>query len=169
MQGIIEKVKLDYPKATHYCYAARAGVFERCSDDGEPSRSVGLPLLTLLQNKGVLHGILIIVRYFGGTKLGLGRLSRTYKDCGAEVLNLAEYCVLEEGKEYLLESSYSDYESLKRLSKDLDVEIEVTAFEEKVTLLLRSSDKIISSLRESLPGLEVKANKDIVIKRRIDL
>src|SRR5574344_1974789 len=65
-----------YPKATHYCYAYRLSKEEGFSDDGEPSRSVGLPLLTYLRNIGLRRVALIAVRYFGGTKLGLPRLKR---------------------------------------------------------------------------------------------
>ena len=76
LERLFEETKIQYPKATHYPYGARVGAFEARSDDGEPSRSSGYPILALLEQRQVDEIFLCVVRYFGGTKLGLPRLTR---------------------------------------------------------------------------------------------
>ena len=86
---IIKDIKAEYKKAKHYCYAYRVGMKSKSSDDGEPSGTAGRPLLELLHKKDMNYVALIVVRYFGGTKLGASRLLRTYVQAGVNVINIA--------------------------------------------------------------------------------
>ena len=81
-----EKSKKTYRDARHYTFAFRYGNLEKCSDDGEPQNTAGLPLLNLLKNHNLVNTAIIVVRYFGGKKLGAGRLLRTYVDAGNKVI-----------------------------------------------------------------------------------
>ena len=77
------KVRLQHPKATHHCYAFRLGLNGenyRANDDGEPSGSAGLPIYNQLLAHNITNILLIVVRYYGGTKLGVSGLVRAYKD-----------------------------------------------------------------------------------------
>ena len=90
VQGFKEKldnIKKEYKKAKHYCYAYKVGIKSKSSDDGEPSGTAGRPLLELLHKRELNNIALVIVRYFGGTKLGASRLLRTYVQAGVNVLN----------------------------------------------------------------------------------
>ena len=84
---ILEGIKKEYKKAKHYCYAYKVGQKSKSSDDGEPSGTAGRPLLELLYKKNMNNVALVVVRYFGGTKLGASRLLRTYVQAGVNVLN----------------------------------------------------------------------------------
>lgn len=75
-----------YPGARHYPYAYRFGNMSKSSDDGEPSGTAGRPLLELINTLAFDQIGLIVVRYFGGTKLGAGRLLRTYVDAAKQAL-----------------------------------------------------------------------------------
>ncbi len=86
---ILESLKKEYKKAKHYCYAYRVGQKSKSSDDGEPSGTAGRPLLELLYKKDLNNVALVVVRYFGGTKLGASRLLRTYVQAGVNVINEA--------------------------------------------------------------------------------
>ena len=86
---ILKDIKAEYKKAKHYCYAYRVGMKSKSSDDGEPSGTAGRPLLELLHKKDMNYVALIVVRYFGGTKLGASRLLRTYVQAGVNVINIA--------------------------------------------------------------------------------
>lgn len=81
--GILEQTKKEHYTAAHNCYAYVIGnkdEIQRCSDDGEPAKTAGRPILDIIQNEG-LHNVLIIVtRYFGGTLLGTGGLIRAYQN-----------------------------------------------------------------------------------------
>ncbi len=78
---IIDGLKKEHKKCTHICYAysiKTGGVFERAVDDGEPSGTAGRPILNVIQKKNLKDVLLVVVRYFGGIKLGAGGLVRAY-------------------------------------------------------------------------------------------
>jgi len=88
----LHEVKAIHPKATHHCYAFRLGLKGenyRANDDGEPTGSAGLPIYNQLLGYDVTNVLLIVVRYFGGTKLGVSGLVKVYKESAKEILNLA--------------------------------------------------------------------------------
>lgn len=88
----LESIKKAYHDATHHCYAYRlgpAGGQERFSDAGEPSGTAGKPILLALQHAEVSDAVLVVTRYFGGTKLGVGGLRRAYADAALAVLRRA--------------------------------------------------------------------------------
>ena len=66
----LEAAREDFPKAKHYCYAYVIDDKEKCSDDGEPSKTAGRPLLELLKKKNLNETLIVVVRYFGGVLLG---------------------------------------------------------------------------------------------------
>jgi len=87
------EVKSIHPKATHHCYAFRLGLNGenyRANDDGEPSGSAGLPIYNQLLGHDVTNVLLVVVRYFGGIKLGVSGLVKVYKEAAKEILNIAE-------------------------------------------------------------------------------
>ncbi len=86
----LEYVRKSHPKAKHVVYAYKIGVNSKSTDDREPKGTAGRPLLELLNKKHLENVALIVVRYFGGTELGAGRLLRTYVTSGASALNNAE-------------------------------------------------------------------------------
>ena len=75
---ILDKVREEYPDATHYCYGFIADEVERCSDDGEPSGTAGMPILKVLKANNLNYILGIVIRYFGGIKLGAAGLIRAY-------------------------------------------------------------------------------------------
>lgn len=161
-------VKEKYPKATHYPYAARYMPLEKASDDGEPPHSTGVPLLSLLQQKDVDHVFLVVVRYFGGTKLGLSRLTRTYRETASLLLNEGGFAKEISILEKKISLSYSDFEYLKRLIKDIDIEIKDIDYGISVTLNLLGDDKILSGVLEKIPNILILDSKNKTIKRRVD-
>ncbi len=89
----IARVQKEFWDASHNCYAWRLapdGMAYRFSDDGEPSGSAGKPILFVLQQRSLLNTLVIVTRYFGGTKLGVGGLVRAYGDTASAVLDAAE-------------------------------------------------------------------------------
>ena len=89
-KDILKDIKKEHRKARHVVYAYRLGQSYKSNDDGEPKGTAGRPLLELLLKKDINNCALIVVRYFGGTKLGAGRLLRTYVQAGVNVINLLE-------------------------------------------------------------------------------
>ena len=85
----IEQIKKEYPGATHYCYAYILLHDKRCSDDGEPSKTAGQPILNVLEKHHLYYILAIVIRYFGGIKLGAGGLVRAYSNATIHGVNQA--------------------------------------------------------------------------------
>ena len=86
---LLANLKKEHKKARHIVYAYRVGTKSKSCDDGEPKGTAGHPLLELLYKKDLTDVALLVVRYFGGTKLGAGRLLRTYLQAGIDVIDAA--------------------------------------------------------------------------------
>lgn len=85
----IEQIKKEYPGATHYCYAYILLHDKRCSDDGEPSKTAGQPIFNVLEKHHLYYILAIVIRYFGGIKLGAGGLVRAYSNATIHGVNQA--------------------------------------------------------------------------------
>ena len=91
--GSLTQLKELHPQANHHCYAWRLGSEDfqyRANDDGEPRNSAGLPIYRQIQARNLTEILLVVVRYFGGTKLGVGGLIQAYGDCADMTLESAK-------------------------------------------------------------------------------
>lgn len=109
--------KAAHPKADHYPYALRAKGYEKSSDDGEPGGSAGKAMLLMMEERGIDCCLLAVARYFGGTKLGVGRLKRCFLQAAKEALDQASYGEEKDVLRIRLSLTYSRYEEVKRLCK----------------------------------------------------
>jgi uncharacterized YigZ family protein len=115
----LEELRKRHPKATHHCYAYRLGLDKhnfRCNNDGEPNGTAGKPILGQLDSFGITNCLLIIVRYFGGTKLGVSGLIEAYKACAKatlEATTITEQRIL---AYYELKSSYENINKIYQIS-----------------------------------------------------
>ena len=82
---ILQEIKKEHKKARHVVYAYKIDGLEKKYDDGEPSGTAGLPLYNIINKKDLNHILIVVVRYFGGIKLGAGGLLRAYNTAGSEV------------------------------------------------------------------------------------
>ncbi|WP_230467500.1 IMPACT family protein [Lujinxingia vulgaris] len=89
----VDALRRQFHDARHVCYAMRIGrgieQIERGADDGEPSRSAGFPMLQVLQGRELCDTLVVVVRYFGGIKLGVGGLARAYREAARMALDAA--------------------------------------------------------------------------------
>ncbi|WP_240915976.1 YigZ family protein [Erysipelothrix sp. HDW6C] len=86
----LKSIKKEHPKASHHCSAFIVGDIERSNDDGEPASSAGLPMLQVLRGNKMQGVIAVVVRYFGGTELGVGGLIRAYGSSVTQAIQAAE-------------------------------------------------------------------------------
>src|SRR5690606_33413795 len=89
----LESVNENHKNARHFCYAYQLGtdpVYYRVNDDGEPTNSAGMPIYGQIQSFDLTNILVVVVRYFGGTKLGVGGLISAYKTCAKNTLEVAE-------------------------------------------------------------------------------
>ncbi len=104
-----------YPDATHYCYAYIIDNLRKCSDDGEPYKTAGMPILNVLEKQNLNLILCIVVRYFGGILLGAGGLVRAYTTSATKALKAASFVEMVSGKELELVFSYEFKQLVDRL------------------------------------------------------
>ena len=137
-------IKEKYPKATHYCYAYKFDNYQKSSDDGEPSGTAGLPLLNVLEKENLNNLLVIVVRYFGGIKLGAGGLVRAYTKSLTEALKNANYDTLVNGYKIELCFNYEEENNiLYILSNSVVLNKE---YQEKVKYIVLVDENILNKL-----------------------
>lgn len=121
-----------YPDARHCCYAWVTGKeprLQKTSDDGEPSGTAGMPLLSLLDKNGLSYTAVCVTRYFGGILLGKGGLVRAYTEAGLEALKNGRPTAIEIGRRYSAVMSYGDYDGFVRKAESSGWIVEDVLFE----------------------------------------
>ena len=121
IEPILNKLKIQYPNATHYCYAYIIDNIKRFSDDGEPSGTAGLPILNVLDNNQLNYILCVVIRYFGGIKLGAGGLVRAYTKSVTNCLELADIYDLKECFLTKIEFSYQNQKYIDYYLKDYNI------------------------------------------------
>lgn len=110
IKNILDNINKEYNDSTHICYAYILDNIEKCNDDNEPNNTAGMPMLNVLKKKNLNHILAIVIRYFGGIKLGVGGLTRAYSNSIIEALNLIQ--IVELKNYYLIEMEFI-YDQLK--------------------------------------------------------
>ena len=114
----INNLKEEYKNANHYCYAFKLINDKGCSDDGEPNKTAGIPILQLIESEDLVNVIVIVIRYFGGIKLGPGGLIRAYSKACKEVINKSSLVELIKGIEASITFDYSKEKEINYLLKN---------------------------------------------------
>lgn len=126
LKNALEKVRAEHPKATHHCYAFRMGLHGenyRANDDGEPSGSAGLPIYNQLLANEITNVLVISVRYYGGTKLGVSGLVKAYKESAKITLEKAEIFTKELETEIEIRFSFNQQNVIFTLLSKFDAKV----------------------------------------------
>lgn len=155
-RAFINSVKAKYPDATHHVPAYVLGygnsVSAYCSDDGEPSGSAGRPVLTVLQGSGLGDAAIVVTRYFGGTKLGIGGLVHAYGDAAKEVLSILPRAEKVPTYTVMLAIEYSLFERTRLLLQKWKAQTLDEDFGADVTISARF-------IENALPGFQAELSE----------
>ena len=152
----IQRIRADMPDATHHVYAFRVGygssVQEGLSDDGEPAGTSGKPVMAVLRGADIGDAVLVVTRYFGGTKLGTGGLVRAYSSAAKAVIERLPLTEKVVSTTLQIACVYANFEPLKRLLPPHEVVLLEEHFTDIVTMTLRvPEDRSGAFLREIAP------------------
>lgn len=117
----LNKVRNDWSGATHYCYAYLFENKKRCSDDGEPGGTAGMPILNVLENNNLSNILCIVVRYFGGIKLGAGGLVRAYTQSVTNTLDVCKLVEIKKGKKIEIIFPYNQDKRINYLLSNFNI------------------------------------------------
>ncbi len=122
----LNEIKKEHPKATHHCFAYRIGLDGnsfRVSDDGEPSGSAGRPILGQIDSKALVDLSVIVVRYFGGTLLGVPGLINAYRSAASLALQMTPLVLKQVEKEYRVHFDYTQINDIMILVRQFNCRI----------------------------------------------
>ncbi|MBQ2171964.1 MAG: YigZ family protein [Bacteroidales bacterium] len=137
VKSIVAGLRKEYHDARHHCYAYRLGYkgdVWRASDDGEPSGSAGRPILGQIDSLGLSDILVVVVRYFGGIKLGIPGLIRAYKTSTADALSSARIVDKIASRHFRLQFDYLSMNAVMKVLKDMDLPQSAQEFGESCSL-----------------------------------
>ena len=158
----LEELKKQHHAARHWCYAWQLGTEQiqyRANDDGEPNNSAGMPIYGQIQSFNVTNVLIVVVRYFGGVKLGVGGLITAYKETAKMALEASTIISKTITKNFLLTFDYKDMNKVMRVLKEQNITIKNQQLELQcnITISVRKSEvEKIEGIFQSLYEVSIK-------------
>ncbi len=154
---LVDEVSAEMPDASHHCTAWRIAQpsIDRCNDDGEPGGSAGRPILAQLTGRDLVNVAVVVTRYFGGTKLGVGGLVRAY---GAATAAAVDHATFQPYQTTVTMTIVTDYGDVDRLTRALDelAQVDAPVYGEAVTLTVSygeaDSERLLQVIADATNG-----------------
>lgn len=156
VKPLLEKLQTEHPSSRHVCYAYQLGTDGndyRANDDGEPNGSAGLPILNQIKSKGVTNVLVAVVRYFGGTKLGVSGLINAYKEAAKESLDAAKIVTRVPTSNILIQFPHSSIGEVERVIRQNEYTISKQDFGIDCKWVIRVKDAEFEQATELLNAL----------------
>lgn len=158
IKSIIKKLKKKHKKANHFCYAFKIEKHSFCNDDGEPKHSAGRPILNQIKSNKLTDILIVIVRFFGGKKLGIQGLIKAYKDCAIETIKISEKKIYEKQVSYDVVFEYQNINELEKIIKKNNIK----------TIKKQISNQCIYTIETNETNVKkIKNNKIFLTKQNI--
>lgn len=157
LKNALEKIRTEHPKATHHCYAFRMGLNGenyRANDDGEPSGSAGLPIYNQLLANEITNVLVISVRYYGGTKLGVSGLVKAYKESAKITLEEAQIITKELETEIEIQFQFNQQNLIFTLLSKFDAKVLNFDSQQTAVISARIKLKHKDAITESLNNIQ---------------
>ncbi|MDM1048385.1 YigZ family protein [Sphingobacterium hotanense] len=161
LKEIIAQLKAEHPKARHHCWAYRLtpdrSIF-RVNDDGEPSGTAGRPILNVLLSQDITNVLVVVVRYFGGTLLGVPGLINAYKTATQEAIDEAEVVERTVNDVYAVHFDYLQMNDVMKIVKEYDLKVLSQNFDTSCTIHVEMRklqvNEVVGKL-DNIEGIEV--------------
>lgn len=162
IKELLDALRKQYYDATHHCYAYRLGAHGemfRANDDGEPSGTAGKPILGQLLSANITNCLVVVVRYFGGTKLGVSGLIQAYKESTADVIAVSK--IIEKTVDIVvkIDFDYTSMNGVMRIVKEMNPRIDEQVFDNicKMSLRIRESEaEILTAKLSKVEGVIIE-------------
>ncbi|HCI57356.1 MAG: YigZ family protein [Bacteroidetes bacterium] len=155
-KSVLERIKKEHPKANHHCYAYRLGPYKnifRWYDDREPSNTAGRPIYAVIQSNDLTNILIVVVRYFGGTLLGVPGLIQAYRSAAEAAIEQNTIIEKEIEEEYELQMSFEEMAEVMKIVKQHKATLTQTSTADTLTLVVKTkktfSDHFLKALTEN--------------------
>ena len=155
----LQSIRKKYYDARHHCYAYVIGSqseLYKCSDDGEPSGTAGLPILNVLRGNGFSDVLCVVTRYFGGVLLGTGGLTRAYSDAALSALRSSSPVRMEKNAVCSLVCGYSDWSKIQKIFQQFGAKVLSSEFSENIqvrfSVLVSEADALFHQINDKTLG-----------------
>ena len=152
-QALVAAQRKQHPGAAHVCWALVCDGDSGLHDDGEPSGTAAKPMYNVLMHKDLMNVLAVVVRYWGGIKLGAGGLTRAYGQAISEAVKNAELQPVEPQCERRYVLQFADESSLRRLCEQHEVTVLDAVYAEAVTLVLRMKQREAKAFEQAAQNL----------------
>ena len=159
----LNEIQLEYPKATHYCYAYRffgPPVSIRSNDDGEPSNSAGTPILGQIQSFELFDVAIVVVRYYGGTKLGVSGLVQAYKGAAKLALENSTICCKEPSINYKISGDFLSVSQLLSVLKKHEIKIITQKLVDEAEINIQIPQSKLAMIQTKLDEFRIEVNPE---------
>jgi len=164
----LEDLKKQHHQARHWCYAYQFGMQEkdvvfRANDDGEPNNSAGMPIYGQIQSFEVTNILIVVVRYFGGVKLGVGGLINAYRTAAQKALEASKIVTKTVNIEYAISFDYKNMNKVMRIIKEKNLKIINQTLElncELIILVRLKDSNSIFEIFDTLYEIDIKKLND---------
>ncbi|MCK0180047.1 YigZ family protein [Flavobacteriaceae bacterium S0862] len=166
VKSIIENLKKQHDSARHWCYAYQIGtqnISYRANDDGEPNNSAGMPIYGQIQSFDVTNVLIVVVRYFGGVKLGVGGLINAYKTAAQLALENSKIITKTINIDYLIKFDYKNMNKVMRVIKEKQLNVVNQKLELDCQIHISVRKKVANSIFEifnQIFGVEISEFND---------
>lgn len=160
IKEILERLRKEHFSARHWCYAYQIGTEKiqyRANDDGEPNNSAGMPIYGQIQSFEVTNVLIVVVRYFGGVKLGVGGLISAYKIAAQMALENSEIVERTIDKHFIISFGYANMNKVMRIIKEKNLQIVSQKMEMDCEIEIATRKKNVQNLLDTFENLyEIK-------------
>ena len=153
---IIENLKKTHKKANHFCYAYKIEKESYCNDDGEPKNSAGKPILNQINSKKLTSTLVVVIRFFGGKKLGIQGLIKAYKECALETIKISDKILYEIKEIYSVRFKYIHVDILESILKKENIKVNKKKISNKCEYIIEAKKINIE---------KIKKNKIFLVKK----
>ena len=160
IKEILERLRKEHFSARHWCYAYQIGTEKiqyRANDDGEPNNSAGMPIYGQIQSFEVTNALVVVVRYFGGVKLGVGGLISAYKIAAQMALENSEIVERTINKHFIISFGYANMNKVMRIIKEKNLQIVSQKMEMDCEIEIATRKKNVQNILDTFENLyEIK-------------
>jgi uncharacterized YigZ family protein len=152
----LQALKKEHPSASHHCYAWRLGADKlayRANDDGEPSNTAGKPILSQIQSKDLTNVLIVVIRYFGGTLLGVNGLINAYKSAAEDALAKSEIVEQFIFYRYKVEFDFDAMSAVMRVLKEFETKMLSNSYDTMNTIVFEVKKQHSEKLEEKFKEL----------------